>query len=103
MISITIKLFPERMDNPDLDIRYVLPDLIATRSGNAVKGKGYDYGEGDDIEMPPLLLFLGAEREEYLRYVMDVVTGDEVLGNNLVLAAEVYVELEGQSTRVFPA
>ena len=36
MHTIAIKLRAEELSNPDLDIRYVLPDLLADHSGGII-------------------------------------------------------------------
>jgi hypothetical protein len=41
--SILVPLEPGELDNPDLDIRYALPDLIQRHSRGLAKPDGYDY------------------------------------------------------------
>lgn len=40
------------MPNPDLDIRYGLPDVLAAIPESTIKDNGYDYSDDE----PPLLL-----------------------------------------------
>ncbi len=47
MQTIIITLDPEQMDNPDLDIRYLLPDRIDEYTEGAVTDNGYDYLDND--------------------------------------------------------
>jgi hypothetical protein len=47
MQTILITLDSEKMDNPDLDIRYLLPDRIDEYTGGAVRDNGYDYLDND--------------------------------------------------------
>jgi len=42
MQTILITLDSARMDNPDLDIRYILPDRIDEYTDGAVTDNGYD-------------------------------------------------------------
>lgn len=43
MPAIVISMDSRKMENPDLDIRYLLPDRIEAWSGGAVSDDGYDY------------------------------------------------------------
>ena len=47
MQTILITLDSARMDNPDLDIRYILPDRIDEYTDGAVTDNGYDYLDND--------------------------------------------------------
>ena len=86
MPSITLRLVPQRLKNPDLDIRYVLPDLLAEKSGGLIEDDGYDYEEGSDA----MLVFLKTTNlEEALACISDVIMNTEVLGNDLKDAVEI--------------
>ncbi|HEV3082482.1 MAG TPA: hypothetical protein VGY66_22045 [Gemmataceae bacterium] len=100
MASFVIRLDPRRLDNPDADIRYRLPDLLAQRSGGVISEDGFDYiGEG-----PLLVLFLKASAlGPALECVLDVVENVRVLGNDLRPAAVVAVERKGEHEVVYPA
>ena len=43
MSAIVISMDSRKMENPDLDIRYLLPDRIEEWSEGAVSDDGYDY------------------------------------------------------------
>ena len=43
MSAIIISMDSRKMENPDLDIRYTLPDRIEEWSQGAVQDNGYDY------------------------------------------------------------
>ena len=43
METIIISMDSRKMENPDLDIRYTLPDRIEEWSEQAVQDNGYDY------------------------------------------------------------
>ncbi len=47
MAAIVISMDSRKMENPDLDIRYILPDRIEEWSGGAVTDDGYDYVDED--------------------------------------------------------
>lgn len=99
MATVVVRLDPWLLDNPDADIRYHLPDLLAGRSGGVIADDGYDYvGDG-----PLLVLFLKASKLKVaLACVLDVVENVRVLGNDLRTAAVVAVERDGGHEVVYP-
>jgi hypothetical protein len=99
MHTIVLRLDPRLLDNPDLDIRYLLPDLLAERSGGVIADAGYDY-VGDH---PLLLVFLkAASHRPALACILDVVENVRVLNNDLRRGTAVAVEREGGHKDVYP-
>jgi hypothetical protein len=99
MASIVVRLDPRRLVNPDTDIRYLLPDLLAERSAGVIGDDGFDYVG----ETPLLVLFLKAsDLERGLACVLDVVENVRVLDNDLRPAVVVAVEREGGREVVYP-
>ena len=47
MAAIVISMDSRKMENPDLDIRYLLPDRVEEWSEGAVTDDGYDYVDED--------------------------------------------------------
>ena len=43
MQTIIIVLNPAKLENPDLDLRYDIPDRIHEVSNGAIQDNGYDY------------------------------------------------------------
>ncbi len=43
MHTIYVRLDPRKLNNPDTDLRHLVPDLIGEVSSGAVKDDGYDY------------------------------------------------------------
>jgi hypothetical protein len=101
VVTIIIQLDPGKLRNPDLDIRYDLPDLICSRSGEQIIADGYDYvGES---RAPCLHLFLKTDdADAALPVVIEVLKSEKVLDNDL---SEVPVAIEdGEEFRVvYPA
>lgn len=104
MQTIIITLDPEQMDNPDLDIRYLLPDRIEEFTEGAVTDNGFDYLDND-------IMGLWMETEDAtgnVEKVIQLIESEEILENNLKKAANVYIseedcaELE-QCIKVYPA
>jgi hypothetical protein len=99
MATVVVRLDPRLLDNPDADIRYQLPDLLAERSAGVIADDGYDsVGDG-----PLLVLFLKAsELKPALACVLDVVKNVRVLDNDLLPAAVVAVERDGGHEVFYP-
>lgn len=89
MHSLALRLDPQRLANPDLDIRYVLPDLLAERSGGVIQDDGYDYAGG---RPPYLVLFLKAtDLESATALIRDVIENKRILDNDLRAAVAVAI------------
>ena len=97
MATVVLQIDPAKLTHPDLDIRYVLAELLVERSGGRLVDDGYDYaGEGASS---PLLLFLRTEdTDAAVATVIEVLGSERVLGNDLS-AIPVAVE-EGEAFRV---
>ena len=103
MQTIIITLNSDKMDNPDLDIRYVLPDRIDEYTEGAVIDNGYDYLDGD-------IMGLWLETDDAagnVERVIRLIESEVILENDLTKAAQVFIseedcaELE-QCRKVFP-
>jgi hypothetical protein len=100
MDTIVLRLDPARLTNPDLDLRYVLPKLLAERSNGLVTDDGYDYTGG---EPPFLVLFLKAvELEPALACIQDVIENLQVLDNSLCRAVTVAIRRGECDEVVYP-
>lgn len=96
MPTVTIRLDPAALQNPDADIRYVLPDLIAERSGGTVRADGYDYDDAD-----VMTIFLDVDsRADATALVCAVLKTETVLGNDLESVARVGVQATAKVSRV---
>jgi len=99
MHRIVLKLSPEHLDNPDLDIRYQLPDLLQERSGGIIRDDGCDYAIGSN----DLYLFVTtADLEKALTCIRDVIENTRVLDNDLRQATIVAIEKDAGFEVVFP-
>ena len=79
MPTVSLRLRPQDVVNPDADIRHVLPDLIASRSGGTVRENGYDYAKDDTM-----VIFLDCDNIESTVHLVELVLRTEVfLGNRL--------------------
>jgi len=99
MATVVIRLDPQLLDNPDADLRYRLPAILAERSAGVITEDGYDYVG----ERSLLLLFLRvSDLEPALVCVLDVVQNVRVLGNDLRPTTVVAIERDGRHEVVYP-
>ncbi|NDO49202.1 hypothetical protein FMM75_07130, partial [Lachnospiraceae bacterium MD335] len=49
METIVVVLNSSKMENPDLDIRYVLPDMLQKYTQNEICDNGYDYITNEEL------------------------------------------------------
>lgn len=103
MQTIIIVLDPEKMNNPDLDIRYVLPDRIEEYSNGLIRDNGYDYLENDE-----LAIWLETDdAKNNVEKVIHLITSELILENDLSKVADIFIsedeaaELEG-CCKVYP-
>lgn len=103
MQTIIITLDSRKMDNPDLDIRYILPDRIDEYTDGQIVDNGFDYITGDIMG-----IWLETENaSENVYKVISLIESEEILDNDLSRAAEVFIseeecaELE-QCKRLYP-
>lgn len=108
MQTIIILLDPSKLENPDLDLRYNIPDRIEEISGGRIEDNGYDYietGGRDDI----LGIWLRTKSaDKSYPVIIKLFQEEKFLGNDLSLSAEIYIsgkesekKLEN-CTKVFP-
>ena len=82
MPAIVVQLDAAKLDNPDLDIRYVLPDLLVSRAGGLLSDDGYDCAE--DTPGSAMLLFLETdEPDAAVPIVVETLKSERVVGNDL--------------------
>ncbi|HEY0591021.1 MAG TPA: hypothetical protein VGE86_03555 [Thermoanaerobaculia bacterium] len=86
MPSIVIRLDPELLDDPNLDLRYRIPDMIAARSSGLVAGDGYDYEEETDAMQ---IYLQAADLDAALPLVIAFLRTEHLFGNDLASAATV--------------
>lgn len=87
MQTIVVKLYPEKLQNADLDLRYSIPDRIAEVTHGAVQDNGYDY-----LENNALGLWLMAESaQDSIPVLVQLFQEETFKSNDLSLTAELYI------------
>ena len=90
MQTIIIKLDSRKLENPDLDIIYLLPVRAEEFTDNAVSDNGYDYLDGDVIA-----LWLETENAaENASKVIELIKTESFADNDLSQSAEIYFSEE---------
>ncbi|MEY8355722.1 hypothetical protein AALB39_20505 [Lachnospiraceae bacterium 54-53] len=87
MQTIIIKLYPEKLENADLDLRYRVPERIEEVSGGLIQDNGYDY-----LENNALGLWLQTESAlTAYPMIIKLISEEQFMGNDLSLSAELYI------------
>ena len=112
MQTIIILLEPAKLVNPDLDLRYKIPDCIEEVTDGRIQDNGYDYIDSSlDSENGRDLLGIWLKTENASENYKDIVKlfqEQKFLKNDLSESAEIYIsENETENlencTKVFPA
>jgi hypothetical protein len=99
MYTILFRLVPDHLNNPDLDIRYLLPDLLAARSDGIIKDDGYDYASGSNH----LHVFVTTtDIKSAMKCILDLIDNVRVLDNDLRRGAAVAIKQAEGFEVVFP-
>lgn len=87
--TIIIKLDSRRLENPDLDIRYVLPERIEEFTNKKVLDNGYDYLTNTEI-----LIFLKTNELGEIWPIYKLFKEEKICDNDLSKCSEMYVSSE---------
>lgn len=93
MQTIIIVLNPGKLENPDLDLRYDIPDRIEEVSHGAIQDNGYDYVDAEEGQPGPLLgIWLKTESAgENWPVIVKLFQEERFKGNDLSLSAEILI------------
>jgi hypothetical protein len=81
-----IRLDPRRMENPDTDLRYVVPDRLVEVSSGILMDSGFDYEEGTDA----MLIYLSTDNlDAALPFVIELLENEIIYENQLADSAKV--------------
>ncbi|HXU81283.1 MAG TPA: hypothetical protein VN914_07790 [Polyangia bacterium] len=94
-----LRLDPEKLDNPDLDLRYEIPDLLAERSAGLIMDDGYDYEPNGNV----MQIYLRTpDLNSALTQVIAFLENEHLHGNHLGDAAQIGIsESDASATREF--
>lgn len=109
MQTIIVLLNPGKLENPDMDLRYCIPDRIQEVSNSVIQDNGYDYIDTEEGQPGPLMgIWLETESaSENWTMISKLFQNEKFKGNDLSKSAQIYIsendtdELEN-CTLVFP-
>jgi hypothetical protein len=82
------------MDNPDADLRYIVPERLVEASNGILTADGYDYETGTNA----MLLFLSTvDVATALPFVTNLLENEVIYGNRLADAAKVGVSPDDEA------
>lgn len=93
MQTIIVLLNPGKLTNPDLDLRYCIPDRIQEVSDGAVQDNGYDYIDTAKGQPGPLMgIWLKTEKAgENWPVILKLFQEEKFKENDLSLTAQIYI------------
>lgn len=93
MQTIIVVLNPGKLENPDMDLRYSVPDRIEEVSGSLIQSNGYDFIDTETGEPGPLMgIWLETENAgENWHIVSELFQSEKFFGNDLSLSAQIYI------------
>lgn len=92
MQTIVVKLDPALLANPDLDLRYEIPEAIEIYTQGKIVERGYDYLEDENNSMT---IWLGCDDASvaYLE-VLECFKEQKILDNDLTQCVKIYISAE---------
>ena len=93
MQTIIVLLNPGRLENPDMDLRYSVPDRIEEVSNNVIQSNGYDFVDAEDGQPGPLMgIWLETENaSENWPIISNLFQEEKFIGNDLSKSAQIYI------------
>lgn len=93
MQTIIITLDPADLVNPDLDLRYCIPERIEEASNGIIQDNGYDYIDVEEGQSGPLMgIWLKTETaEENWPVIEKLFQQEKFKGNDLSRSAKIYI------------
>lgn len=90
MHTIIIVLDPAKLSNPDLDLRYVIPERIETASNGAIQDDGYDYIDTEGSSSLGIFLKTESAAENW-PLILKLFQDETFMENDLSLSAEIFI------------
>ena len=93
MQTIIVVLNPGKLENPDMDLRYCIPDRIEEVSNATIKDNGYDYIDTEEGQPVPLMaIWLETEDAgQNWPMISTLFQTERFKGNDLSASAQIYI------------
>lgn len=86
MQTIIIKLDSRKLENPDLDMIYLIPEKIESITNKKIMDNGYDYLSNWEIA-----IFLETKSIDNVKEIIDLFKQEKICNCDLSKSAEIYV------------
>lgn len=90
MQTIVIVLNPTKLENPDLDLRYCIPDRIEEVSNGAVQDNGYDFIDSEEGELMGIWLATELAVENW-QLIVKLFQEEKFKENDLSVSAQIFI------------
>ena len=96
MQTIVLVLDPGKLENPDADLRYAIPDRIEEVTNGRIQDNGYDFMETEEGEPGPLMgIWLKTESaSESWPLLLHLLQEEIFMENDLSASAKIYISKE---------
>lgn len=93
MQTIIVLLNPGKLENPDLDLCYCVPDRIEEISNSAIQSNGYDFIDTEKGQPGPLMgIWLETENAgENWPMIRELFQKEKFKGNDLSMSAQIFI------------
>lgn len=92
MQTIIVLLYPGKLENPDMDLCYCIPDRIEEVTNGAVSDNGYDFLDAKEGQPGPLMgIWLKTESASENWTVISKLLQEEKFKGNDLSSAEIYI------------
>jgi hypothetical protein len=99
MVTFVVVVDPAKLENPDTDLRELIPELIVSHSAGVVQSDGWGYSPDDAMH----LFFRAASREQGMQKICAALESAPVLDNDLSMTTIAFRSAsEGPFTTVHP-
>ena len=99
MVTFVVVVDPANLDNPDTDLRALIPELIESHSAGLVQSDGWGYAPDDTMH----LFFRAPGREPAAQQICAALESTSVPGNDLSMATIAFRSAsEGPFTTLHP-
>lgn len=93
MQTIIVLLTPGKLENPDMDLCYCVPDRIEEVSGSVIQSNGYDFLDAEEGQPGPLMgIWLKTENAgENWPVIKKLFQSEKFKDNDLSESAQIYI------------
>lgn len=92
MQTIIILLNPAKLENPDLDLRYCIPERIEELSEGRIMSDGYDFLNTEREQNDILAIWLETEdANKNWHLISELFKNESLKGNDLSKSAQIYI------------